>query len=52
MVFEGVTVVEVSVRVEEVSFEEEMASSGVVVVMVGGVWVVTVGGGRGVMVGG
>ena len=43
MVCEGVTVVEVSVRVEEVSFEEEMARSGVVVV-VGGVWVVTVGG--------
>ena len=44
MVFEGVTVVEVSVRVEEVLSFEEMARSGVVVVIVRGVWVVTVGG--------
>ena len=44
MVCEGVTVVEVSVRAEEVLSFEEMARSGVVVVMVGGVRVVTVGG--------
>lgn len=44
VVCEGVTDVEVSVRVEEVlSFEEEMARSDLVV-MVGGVWVVMVGG--------
>ena len=43
VVCEGVTDVEVSVRAEEVlSFEEEMARSGLVV-MVGGVWVVMVG---------
>ena len=42
VVCEGVTDVEVSVRAEEVlSFEEEMARSGLVV-MVGGVWVVMV----------
>ena len=42
VVCEGVTDVEVSVRAEEVLSFEEMARSGLVV-MVGGVWVVMVG---------